>query len=110
MYGDFAGWAVVRLKFSLQNSASTAVYTIYPEQILEDEGATDEDIRAILLDDEYLGIYTFLAEGLTEVQLEWGCDYKLFAIPFDASENAGEMFVLDIPALDRSGAAPVTEY
>lgn len=72
--------------------------------------ATDEEIRAILLDDEYLGTYTFLAEGLTEVQLEWGCDYKLFAIPFDANENAGEMFVMDIPALDRSGAAPVEEY
>lgn len=110
LYGEFAGWAVVRLKFTLQHSASTAVYTIYPEQILEEEGATDEEIRAILLDDEYLGTYTFLAEGLTEVQLEWGCDYKLFAIPFDANENAGEMFVMDIPALDRSGAAPVEEY
>lgn len=110
LYGDFSGWAVVRLKFALQNSASTAVYTIYPEQILEEEGATDEDIRAILLDDEYLGTYTFIAEGLTEVQLEWGCTYKLFAIPFDASENAGEMFIMEIPALDRNGAAPIEEY
>lgn len=107
---EFAGWAVVRLRFSLENSASNAVYTIYPEQVLEEEGATDEEIRAILLDDEYLGTYTFLAEGLTDVQLEWGCDYKLFAIPFDASENAGEMFVLNIPALSKEGASPVTEY
>jgi hypothetical protein len=35
---------------------------------------------------------------------------NIFAIPFDANENAGEMFVMDILALDRSGAAPVEEY
>lgn len=110
MYGEFAGWAVVRLKFALENSASNAVYTIYPEQILEEEGITDEEIRAILLDDEYLGTYTFIAEGVTEVQLEWGCGYRLFAIPFDADENAGELYSLDIPALEKNGAAPVSEY
>jgi len=110
MYGEFAGWAVVRLKFALENSASNAVYTIYPEQILEEEGITDEEIRAILLDDEYLGTYTFIAEGVTEVQLEWGCGYRLFAIPFDADENAGELYSLDIPALEKGGASPIEEY
>ena len=110
MYGDFAGWAVVRLRFTLENSASTAVYTIYPVQVLEEDGVTDEDIRALLLDDEYLGTYTFIAEGLTEVQLEWGCGYRLFAIPFDADENAGELYSLDIPALEKGGVSPIAEY
>ena len=110
MYGDFAGWAVVRLRFTLENSASTAVYTIYPVQVLEEDGVTDEDIRALLLDDEYLGTYTFIAEGLTEVQLEWGCGYRLFAIPFDTDENAGELYSLDIPALEKGGASPIAEY
>ena len=31
-------------------------------------------------------------------------------IPLDASENAGELFKLDIPALSKAGASPVSEY
>lgn len=109
-YGEYAGWAVARIKFTLGNSAANAVYTIYPVDILEEEGATEEDIRALLLDDELLGIYNFSTESLTDVQLEWDCRYRLFAIPFDASENAGEMFSLDIPALSKSEASPASEF
>ena len=109
-YSDFAGWAVVRLKFVLGGSATDAIFTIYPVDVLEQEGATDEDIRAMLLDDSLLGEYNFNIEALTEVQLEWGYDYRLYAIPFDASENTGELFKLDIPALSKAGASPVSEY
>ena len=109
-YSDFAGWAVVRLKFVLGGSAADAIFTIYPVDVLEQEGATDEDVRALLLDDSLLGEYNFNIEALTDVQLEWGCDYRLYAIPLDASENAGELFKLDIPALSREGASPISEY
>jgi len=34
----------------------------------------------------------------------------LFAIPFDADENAGELYSLDIPALEKGGASPIEEY
>lgn len=109
-YSDYVGWAVARIKFELKNSADNAIYTIYPVSILEEEGATDEDIRALLLDDELLGTYNFSAESLTDVLLEWNCDYRLYAIPFDADENAGEMVSLDIPALSKSGASSVEEF
>lgn len=110
LYGDYSGWAAVRIKFTLGGSAADAVYTIYPTRMLEQEGATEEEIRAILLDDSLFDVYSFTAEPLTEVLLEWGYDYSLFAIPFDSAMNAGELFRLDIPALDRSGASPVSEY
>ena len=109
-YSDFAGWAVVRLKFVLGGSATDAIFTIYPVDVLEQEGATDEDVRALLLDDSLLGEYNFNIEALTDVQLEWGCDYRLYAIPLDASENSGELFKLDILALSKAGASPVSEY
>ena len=107
---EFAGWAVVRLKFELSGAADNAIYTIYPTDILEEEGATDELIREMLLDNDLLGVYNFPVQSLEDVQLEWGYDYKLFAIAFDKNENVGELFTLDIPALSRSGASPATEY
>lgn len=109
-YYDFAGWAVVRLKFVLGGSAADAIYTIYPVDVLEQEGATDNDVRALLLNDELLGVYNYNIQPLTEVQLEWDCDYRLYAIPLDDKENAGELFKLDIPALSRTDASPVSEY
>ena len=100
----------MRLKFSFGGSATDAIYTIYPVDVLEREGATDEDVRALLLNDALLGEYNFYAESLTEVQLEWGCDYRLYAIPLDANENAGEMFKLEIPALSKGNTSPISEY
>ena len=78
--------------------------------VIEEEGATDDEIRAILLDDELLGVYNFPIESLTDVMLEWDCDYRLYAVPFDAEENAGDLFSLDIPALTKSGASPASEF
>ena len=107
---EFAGWAVVRLKFELSEAADNAIYTIYPTSILEEEGATDERIREMLLDNDLLGVYNFPVQSLEDVQLEWGYDYKLFAIAFDKNENAGEMFTLDIPALSKAGASPADQF
>lgn len=110
LYGDFAGWAVVRLKFVFEKSAQGAIFTIYPVSMIEQEGMTDEEIRSLLLNDELLDVYNFRAESLTDVELEWGHDYRLYAVPFDADENAGELYHLDIPALSKAGASPISEY
>lgn len=110
LYGEYAGWAVVRIRFALENSASSAIYTIYPASILEEEGVTEEDIRGLLLDNELSGVYNFYCESLTDVLLEWGCDYKLYAIPFDENENTGELICLDIPALSKDGASSIVDF
>lgn len=111
LYGDYAGWAVVPVRFTLGGSAVDAIYTIYPVSIIEEEGATDEMIRELLLDNSLLGEYNFFIEGSVEVvQLEWGCDYRLYAVALDKDENAGEVFSMDIPALTRKGASPITEF
>lgn len=109
-YGDYAGWAVVPIRFELGGSAEEALYTIYPVSILEEEGATEDDIRELLLNNDLLGTYNFYTESKVTIQLEWDCEYKLFAIAFDKNKNAGEMFTLDIPALSKSGASPATDF
>jgi hypothetical protein len=109
-YGDYAGWAVVPVSFELGGAAEEALYTIYPVFILEEEGATEEEIRELLLNNDLLGTYNFYTESKVTVQLEWDCEYKLFAIAFDKNKNAGEMFTLDIPALSKSGASPATDF
>lgn len=109
-YGDYQGWAVLPVRFELGGSAVNAIYTIYPVEILEEEGATDDMIRELLLDNSLLGEYNFYAESLETVLLEWDCDYRLFAIALDENENTGEMFVLDIPALSKAGASPAEEF
>lgn len=109
-YGDYAGWAVVPMRFELGGAAQEALYTIYPVSILEEEGATIEDIRELLLDNDLLGTYNFYTESSVTVQLEWNCAYRLFAIAFDKDKNAGEVFTLDIPALSKSGASPATDF
>ena len=110
MYGDYAGWAVVPIRFTLEGSAVDVIYTIYPVDVIEEEGATDEMIREILLDNSLLGEYNFYAESREDVQLEWNCAYRLYMVALDANDNAGELVSMDIPALTRSGASPISEF
>lgn len=107
---EYAGWAIMNINFQLGGSAKEALYTIYPVEILEEEGATDDDVRALLLSNDLLGIYNFYTESKVTVQLEWNCAYRIFAIAFDDNKNAGEMFTLDIPALTKEGASPASEF
>ena len=86
------------------------IYTIYPVAIIEEEGATDEMIREILLDNSLLGEYNFYAESREDVLLEWNCAYRLYMVALDADDNAGELVTMDIPALTKSGASPVSEF
>mgnify|MGYP007130614268 CR=1 FL=1 len=110
LYGDYAGWAVLPIRFTLEESAVDVIYTIYPVAIIEEEGATDEMIREILLDNSLLGEYNFYAESREDVQLEWNCAYRLYMVALDANDNAGELVSMDIPALTRSGASPISEF
>ncbi|MBR1961054.1 MAG: hypothetical protein IKA34_10910, partial [Bacteroidales bacterium] len=110
LYRDFAGWAVLPVKFTLGGSAADAIYTVYPISVIEEEGATDEDIRGLLLDDELLGEYNFHIESKVDIQLEWDCEYRIYMLAFDENENAGELVKVDIPALTRSGASPASEF
>ena len=110
LYGDYAGWAVVPIRFTLGDSAVDIIYTIYPVAIIEEEGATDEMIREILLDNSLLGEYNFYAESREDVLLEWNCAYRLYMVALDAADNAGELVTMDIPALTKSGASPVSEF
>ena len=110
LYRDFAGWAVLPVKFTLGGSAADAIYTVYPISVIEEEGATDEDIRGLLLDDELLGEYNFHIESKVDIQLEWDCEYRIYMLAFDENENAGELVKVDIPALARSGASPASEF
>lgn len=110
LYGDYAGWAVLPIRFTLGGSAVDVIYTIYPVSIIEEEGATDEMIREILLDNSLLGEYNFYAESREDVLLEWNCDYRLYVVALDANDNAGELMSMDIPALTRSGASPISEF
>jgi hypothetical protein len=110
MYGDYAGWAVLPIRFTLGGSATEAIYTIYPVSIIEEEGATDDEIRALLLDNSLLGEYNYYIESKVDVLLEWNYDYRLYMIAFDENENAGELVSVDIPALTRNGASPVTDF
>lgn len=109
-YGDYAGWAVMPIRFTLENSAADAIYTIYPVSILEEEGATDEMIREILLDNELLDVYNFHVRSREDVQLEWDCEYRLYMLAFDENENAGKLISMDIPALSKSSASPASEF
>lgn len=110
LYGDYAGWAVLPIRFTLEGSAVDVIYTIYPVDVIEEEGATDEMIREILLDNTLLGEYNFYAESREDVQLEWNCAYRLYMVALDANDNAGELVSMDIPALTRSGASPISEF
>lgn len=107
---EYAGWAIMNINFQLGGSAKEALYTIYPVSILEEKGATDEDVKELLLDNDLLGEYNFYTENQVTVQLEWDCDYKLFAIAFDQNKNAGKMFTLEIPALSKAGASPADQF
>lgn len=110
LYGDYAGWAVLPVKFTLGGSAADAIYTVYPVSVIEEEGATDDDIRELLLDDELLGEYNFHIESKVDIQLEWDCEYRIYMLAFDENENAGKLVKVDIPALVRSGASPASEF
>ena len=109
-YAEYAGWAVLPVEFTLNENAAAALYTVYPVDLLEEEGATDEDIRNIMLDQSLIDEFTFFAEGRVDIQLEWGVEYRLFMLAFDEDENASGLITADIPALTKEGASDASEY
>ncbi len=110
LYGDYVGSAVLPVDFKLTGSAVDAIYTVIPTANIESEGATEEDIRDILINRDYLDIYTFFIQDKEIIQLDWGCEYKIFAVAYDAGENFGKIVSATIPAMTREGASPVSEF
>ncbi len=110
LYGDYPGSAVLPVNFTLTGSAADAVYTVIPTANLESEGATDELIREILIDRDLLGTYTFFIQENEVIQLDWNCEYRIFAVAYDADENYGKVVSAVIPAMTKEGASPVTEF
>ncbi len=110
LYGDYAGSAVLPVDFALAGSAVDAIYTVIPTANIEAEGATDEDIRNILINRDFLGEYTFFIQENEIIQLDWNCEYKIFAIAYDAGENFGKVVSAVIPAMKKEGASPVAEF
>ncbi len=110
LYGDYPGSAVLPVNFRLTGAAVDAIYTVIPTANIESEGATEEDIRNILINRDFLDTYTFFIQDTEIIQLDWNCEYKLFAVAFDSDENFGKVVSQTIPAMTRDGASPVTEF
>ncbi len=110
LYGDYLGSAVLPVNFALAGSAADAIYTVIPTANIEKEGATDDDIREILINKDFLGTYTFFIQEKEIIQLDWNCEYKIFAVAYDAGDNFGKIVSATIPAMTREGASPVTEF
>ncbi len=109
-YGDYAGSAVLPVNFALTGSAVDAIYTVIPTANIDKEGATDDDIREILINKDLLDTYTFFIKDKEIIQLDWNCAYTLFAVAYDADENYGKVVKASIPAMTKDGASPVTEF
>ena len=110
LYEEYAGFAVLPVTFELKDGAESALYSVYSSDVLEEEGADDADVRELMLDNDFLGIYTFYAQDREILQLDWNYDYKLFMIAFDKDNNAGELVTMDIPAMSRNGASPASGF
>lgn len=110
LYEGYAGYAVLPVTFELKNGAASALYSVYSVDVLEEKGADDADIRELMLDNDFLGIYTFYAQDREILELDWDYDYRLFMLAFDKDDNAGELVRLDIPAMSRNGASPASGF
>ncbi len=110
LYGDYPGSAVLPVNFKLTGSAVDAIYTVIPTANVEAEGATDDDIRDILINKDFLDIYTFFIQDEEIIQLDWDCEYTLFAVAYDADENFGKIVKATIPAMTKEGASPVSDF
>ncbi len=110
LYGDYTSSAVLPVNFALTGAAADAIYTVIPTANIEAEGATDDDIRNILVNRDFLGTYTFFIQEKEIIQLDWNCEYTIFAVAYDAGENFGKIVKAVIPAMTKDGASPVAEF
>jgi len=109
-YGDCAGSAVLPVSFELKNGALDGIYTVFTREELEEANPTDDLLRSILLNDDYLNVSNFFTSTREDLILDWDREYVICMIGIDAHENVGELIKVDIPALSKSGASPVSEF
>ena len=109
-YGDCAGYAVLPVSFELTGGALDGIYTVFTREEIEEAEPTDDQLRSILLNDDYLNVTNFFTSTREDIILDWDCDYVLCMIGIDAGENVGKLVKMDIPALTKAGASPISEF
>lgn len=109
-YGDYSGCAVLPVRFDLKDGALDGIYTVFTKAEIEEADPTDDMIRSILLDNDYMGVSNFFTSIREEILLDWDCEYVIYMIGIDADENVGDLVRVDVPALTKEGASPISEF
>ena len=109
-YGDCAGYAVLPVSFKLIDGALDGIYTVFTREEIDEFKPTDDELRSILLNDEYMNVTNFFTSTREDIILDWNCEYVLCMIGIDAGENVGKLVKVNIPALTKEGASPVAEF
>ena len=109
-YGDYAGSAVLPVKFTLTDGALDGIYTVFTREEIEEAQPADDEIRSILVNDDYMNVSNFFTSTREDIILDWDCEYVLCMVGIDADENIGRLVKVDIPALTKEGVTPVSEF
>lgn len=109
-FADYAGYAVLPVRFELTDNALDGIFTVFTREEIEEFNPTDDELRSILLNNDYMNVSNFFTSAREDLLLDWNCDYVLCMIGIDAAENVGNLVKVDIPALTKSGASPITDY
>lgn len=109
-YGDCAGYAVLPVSFKLIDGALDGIYTVFTREEIDEFKPTDDELRSILLNDEYMNVSNFFTSTREDIILDWNCEYVLCMIGIDAGENVGKLVKVNIPALTKDGASPISEF
>lgn len=108
LYADYAGCAVLPIRFTLNDQAAYAIYTLLEPASLE--GVSDDQLTSLLLNGEYLDDLTFLTEDRVDLLLDWGKEYILCMIAMDQNDYAGALIKKRVAPLERDGISPIEEY
>lgn len=108
LYADYAGCAVLPIRFTLNDQAAYAIYTLLEPASLE--GISDDQLTSLLLNGEYLDDLTFFTEEHVDLLLDWEKEYILCMIAMDQNDYAGALIKERVAPLERGGISPVEEY
>ena len=109
-YEEYAGYAVLPVRFELTDGALDGIFTVFTREEIDSAKPTDDELRSILLNNDYMNVSNFFTSAREDLLLDWNCEYVLYMIGIDAAENVGNLVKVDIPALTKSGASPITDY
>lgn len=108
---EYSGAAILPVEFTLSDDAAYARYTVFPISLIEEEGATDDEIRTILIDQtNIIDGNTFAVEDRVDLQFDWDTEFVLYMVAFDEKDNAGSLISVKVPEMTKSGVSPASEY